>query len=52
MMTRARSFPVVSPLLLLLFAFTTGATLGADQAKPAAAAAQPADALWRFNTHG
>jgi hypothetical protein len=37
----------VSPLLLLLFAFTAGATLGAGQAKPAAAAA-----LWRFDTHG
>lgn len=40
-MMRTRSFPVVSPLLLLWFAFTTAAT-----------AAQPADALWRFNTHG
>lgn len=41
-MMRMPSSRVVSPLLLLLFAFTTGATLGAS----------PADALWRFNTHG
>jgi hypothetical protein len=47
-MMRSRSLAVVSALLL----FAAGADLRADEKKPAATVPRPADALWRFNTHG
>ena len=51
-MMSMRPSSAVSLLLLLLFPSATGAAPGAGKDNVPAAAAQPGDALWKFDTDG